>query len=170
MIEPGQLIYNVNRLGVNFLVDESDSSSTDILTPADLLAGLATQPDARMRLALIAVLLQRPDFAKYVHQATALLVELDKITLKLYYSAAHYLQIIYANQLLDVLGSYEKLPDYFSEELDIEKGILATEQLMQLAERHKKITGMPLNWYGTYNHAAQRVITRLKKEQAWAAV
>ena len=170
MTEPSQLIDNVNRIGVHFLVDESDTNSTDILTQAEILAGLATQPDARMRLALIAVLLQRPDFAEYVHQAIAPMVEPNKITLKLYYTAAHYLQIIYATQLMDVLGSHEKLPDCFSEELKIEKEIHATEQLRRLAERHKVITGIHLNWYGTYNHAAQRVITRLKKERTWAAV
>ncbi len=51
-----------------------------------------------------------------------------------------------------------------------EKDIPASDQLLRLAERHKVITGIPLNWYGTYNHAAQRVITRLKKERAWATV
>lgn len=62
------------------------------------------------------------------------------------------------------------LPDYYSEELNIEKDKAVTNQLMQLAERHKEITGLPLNWYGTYNFAAQRVITRLNKERSWATV
>ncbi len=170
MIEPKQLVDNVNRIGIHFLVDESFSDSTETLTPAELLAGLAAQSDARMRLTLIAVLLQRSEFARYAHQAIALMDDPIELTFKLYYTAAHYLQMIYANQLKDVLGSYDKLPDYFSEELKIEKDNHASDQLRRLAERHKVITGIPLNWYGTYNHAAQRVITRLKKERAWATV
>ena len=77
---------------------------------------------------------------------------------------------VYANHLNDVLGLYIKLTDYYSEELNIEKDISVEVELRQLAELHKEITGLPLNWYGTYNSAAQRVITRLKKEQAWAMV
>lgn len=102
-----------------------------------------------MRLTLIAVLLQRSEFAKYTHQAIALMDEPIELTFKLYYTAAHYLQMIYANQLKDVLGLYDKLPDYFSEELKIEKDNHASDQLQRLAERHKVITGIPLNWYGT---------------------
>ena len=57
----------------------------------------------------------------------------------------------------------DELPDYYSEELKIEKNKSATDPLKLLAERHKEITGLPLNWYGTYNSVAQRVITRLKR-------
>jgi hypothetical protein len=96
--------------------------------------------------------------------------EPQQLTFKLYYTAAYYLQIAYANQLNDVLGLYMKLTDYYSEELNIEKDIPVEDELRQLAELHKEITGLPLNWHGTYNSAAQRVITRLKKEQAWAMV
>ena len=170
MMEPNQLIDNMNRIGVHFLVDASNLGLTDSLTPAALLAGLAAQSDARMRLALIAVLLQRPDYANHAHEALELLDEPQQLTFKLYYTAAYYLQIAYANQLNDVLGLYIKLTDYYSEELNIEKDISVADELRQLAELHKEITGLPLNWYGTYNSAAQRVIARLKKEQAWAMV
>jgi hypothetical protein len=168
MTEPTQLIDNMNRIGVHFLVDESYSESTNPLSPAELMAGLVVQSDARLRLALVAVLLQHSDYAKDAHQALALMDKPHKLIFKLYYTAAYYLQNVYANQLQDVLNPYDGLPDYYSEELKIEKNNSATDQLKQLAERHKEITGLPLNWYGTYNSAAQRVITRLKKERAWA--
>jgi hypothetical protein len=168
MIEPRQLVDNMNRIGVHFLIDEGSSESTDSLSPAELMAGLAVQSDARLRLALIAVLLQRPDFAKEAHRALASMDKPQKLIFKLYYTAAYYLQKVYADQLQDVLSPYDRLQDYFSAELKIEKNKSATVQLKQLAERHKEITGLPLNWYGTYNSAAQRVITRLKKERAWA--
>ena len=170
MMETNQLIDNMNRIGVHFLVDASDPGLTHSLTPAALLAGLAAQSDARMRLALIAVLLQRPDYANHAHKTLELLDEPQQLTFKLYYTAAYYLQISYANRLNDVLGLYNKLTDYYSEELNIEKDNSVADELRQLAELHKEITGLPLNWYGTYNSAAQRVVARLKKEQAWAMV
>ena len=169
-MEPNQLIDNMNQIGVYFLVDASNPGLTDSLSPAALLAELVAQSDARMRLALIAVLLQRPDYGNYAHEALELLDEPQQLPFKLYYTAAYYLQIAYANDLNDVLGLYIKLTDYYSEELNIEKDISIEVELRQLAELHKEITGLPLNWYGTYNSAAQRVITRLKKEQAWAMV
>lgn len=94
MIEPKQLIDNINRIGVHFLVDVSYSESTDTLIPAKLLAGLTAQSNARMRSALIAVLLKRSDFAKDVHKALELMDEPLKLTFELYYTAAHYLQKI----------------------------------------------------------------------------
>ena len=170
MMETNQLIDNMNRIGVHFLVDASNPRLTDSLTPAALLAGLAAQSDARMRLALIAVLLQRPDYANYAHEALELLDEPQQLTFKLYYIAAYHLQIAYVNQLNDVLGLSIKLTDYYSEELNIEEDNSVAPELSLLAELHKDITGLPLNWYGTYNSAAQRVISCLKKEQAWAMV
>ncbi|MCJ7657865.1 MAG: hypothetical protein MUO67_01810 [Anaerolineales bacterium] len=170
MTEANILIDNLNRLGVHFLVGDGHSGLVDILEPAALISGLVSQSDSRIRLALIAVLLQRPDFANDAHKALDLLDEPQKLNFKLYYTAAHYLQVAYANQLLDLLGPYHMLPDYYSEELNIEKNKSVKNQLMQLAERHKEITSLPLNWYGTYNFAAQRVITRLNKERAWATV
>jgi len=170
MIEPKQLIDNLNRIGVHFLVGEGYPGLAEPLTPAELLAGLAAQSDARMRLALIAVLLQRPEYAEYAQESLELLDETQKLIFKLYYTAAHFLQIIYTDQFRDEFGNYYNLLDYYTEELHIEEDNSVANQLKRLADLHKEITGLPLNWYGTYHFAAQRVITRLRKEQAWATV
>ena len=58
----------------------------------------------------------------------------------------------------------------YSEELNILKEGSAKDQLGRLAELHQEISGLLLNWYGTYNYAAQRVITRLKVEEAWVTI
>ena len=73
MIEANILIDNLNRLGVHFLVGDGHSGLADILEPAALLSGLASQSDSRIRLALIAVLLQHPDFANDTHKTLDLL-------------------------------------------------------------------------------------------------
>ena len=167
MFDANNLLSEMNRIGVHFLVGDDHPGLAAPLTPAQLLGGLAAQSDARLRLALIAVLLQHPEYAQETPYSLEMLDDTQRLTFKLYYTAAHYLQLVYKNQLQDVLGQFLWLPDKYSEELNIMKGRAAKVQLKRLAKRHQEISGLSLNWYGTYNHAAQRVITRLKVEEAW---
>lgn len=170
MLEPKRLLDSLNHFGVHFLVGESHPRFTEPLPPAALLAGLTVQSDARMRLALIAVLLQRPEFAAEAEKVLDLLSVEQCTIFHLYYTASHYLQSSYYDQLIELLGVFEELPDLFSNQLDIPTNIPATDPLKKLAQRHQEITGLSLNWYGTYQHAARRVIARLKKEREWAIV
>jgi hypothetical protein len=167
MMEPNQLISQLNRIGVHFLVDEANPGLTEALSPARLLAELAQQSDARLRLALIAVLLQFPDFSEDANQALEILDEPQGLIFKLYYTGAQILQRLYSVQLQDVMREFTRLPDYYSEELQISRLGPAPEQLKQLAKRHQETTGLHLNWYGTYCHTAYRVIRRLKLERKW---
>lgn len=170
MNETHQLMQEMDRIGVHFIVGGSYPGPMDPLSPKELLAGLVAHSDARIRLSLIAVLLQHPDYASEVHNALELLPKPQDLALQLYYTAAHFLQVIYHRQLRHVSGQFQDLPDYFSKELHISTEGSATDQLKQLAQTHKKISGLPLDWHGTYRHAAQRVIARLQKEQEWARV
>jgi len=170
MIQANKLLAEMNRIGVHFLVGEDQLVLTEPLSPAALLAGLAAQTDARLRLALIAVLLQHPEFAEQSHAALEMLDDKHHLNFKLYYTAAHFLQIAYKIQLRNILGQFNMLPDFYSEELKITKVGSVTDQLKRLAERHKEISEVSLNWYGTYKHAAQRIITRLELEQKWVKV
>lgn len=167
MIDANNLLSNMNRIGVHFLVGDDNPGLAAPITPAQLLGGLAAQSDARLRLALIAVLLQHPEYSKYAPDALELLDDTQRLTLKLYYTAAHYLQLVYKNQLEDVLGQFLWLPDKYSEELNIIEDGAAKVQLNRLAKRHQEITSLSLNWYGTYIYAAKRVITRLIVEEEW---
>lgn len=164
-----QLTAEMHRLGVHYLVGDSQPGSGQPLSPAELLAGLTVQSDARMRSALIAVLLQFPEFARQAQTVVEMLDQPFHRIFQLYYTAAHYLQSVYKDGLTRVLGRRQKIPDYFSEELHIMQGDRpSSDPLRQLANRHQEITGLAINWYGTYHHVAQRVIARLEKEQEWA--
>lgn len=167
MTTTGQLIANLNRIGVHFIAGELDSTSIICLTPSEILAELAKHTDARLRLAIIVVLLQRPEFAQYADETLTRLEETGQITFMLYYTAAHILQKVYSQDLENVLGRIDELPELFSDNLGLDPSKAIPEQLIHLADRHKYLTGLPINWLGTYHHAAQRVIARLKKEQAW---
>ena len=57
MFEPERILSSLDYYKVHFLVGESYPGFEQPLAPPALLAGLAVQSDARMRLALIAVLL-----------------------------------------------------------------------------------------------------------------
>jgi hypothetical protein len=119
-------------------------------------------------MALIALFLYQPAFAKAVAEALEQLDETDQTKLKLFYTAAMLLQQIHAERLR-LLCPQETLPDLFSFELDIPLTGSPKVRLRQLAARHRVLSGWSFNWLGTYQYAAKRLITRLEKEAVWAA-
>ena len=47
------------------------------------------------------------------------------------------------------------LPDYFSTELNLHISADPEENLRELAKLHRALSGMKVNWLGTYKHAAR---------------
>ncbi len=164
-----QLVTELNVLGAPFLTGgDTDENLKATLPPAELLAALAKQTEARLRLAIIPLLLRRPDLASAVPEAVHRLDEPAQTTLKLFYTAAMLLQQIYGDHLAAVgVRPTEILPDLFSTELDLSKHVDPQSQLKQLAEQHRMSSGLAANWVGTYHHAAQRLLVRLEREQKW---
>ncbi len=167
-VSADELIGTLNALGVHFLAG-GEGIGTSPLPPARLLAALAEQTDARLRLAIVLLLLCRPEFAHAVPEATAHLAEPARTTLKLFYTAAVLLQQEYAVQLRSLLGRSEPLPDLFSKELQVPSAGSLEARLRRLGERHRVLSGLAVNWIGTYRYAAERLIKRLKWEAQWAA-
>jgi len=157
-----ELISALNALGVHFLAGGESGGLPPALPPARLLAALAQQTDARLRLAIVALLLCRPDLARAVPEAAAHLIEPALITLKLFYTAAVLLQQEYAAQLHHLLGQWEPLPGLFSEELQIPPTDNTEARLKRLGERHRALSGLAANWIGTYKYAAERLLKRLE--------
>ena len=169
MTDVNILLGELNRIGIHLVISNDYSYPAAQIAPEELLGGLASQNDARLRFALIAVLLQIPEYTQYTSKVLDILDEYHCIIFKLYYTASHCLQLLYMNQLHRVLGDFQFLPDKYSQELQIPQAGTIKDQLHQLAKRHQEISGLSLNWYGTYNHAAQRVIARLEVEEVWMA-
>lgn len=163
-----ELIGTLNALGVHFLAG-GESVGASPLPPARLLAALAEQTDARLRLAIVPLLLCRPEFAHAAPEAAAHLAEPARTTLKLFYTAAVLLQQEYEAQLRDLLGRYDPLPDLFSEELQVPLAGGPEARLKRLSERHRVSSGLAANWIGTYRYAAERLIKRKEWEAQWAA-
>jgi hypothetical protein len=163
--EADELVGALDGLGLHVL--SGGIKPSRVISPAELVAGLVMQSDARVRLALIGLLLYRPDFALAVPLATSSLSGHGLLTLKLYYTAAMLLQKKYDAQLSQLVGSREPLPDLFSKELAVSATGSFDARLKELGEQHKALVERGVNWVGTYHHGAKRLIKRLQCEVKW---
>lgn len=163
-----QIIAELERLGVRYLSRQMKIESVEMRAPDSLLAELITQPSSRVRLALIALLLARPDYAAYAAPALRTLGAQEAQTFKFFYTAAALLQRQYAKVLHEFLGAqWRELPDLFADEIGV-TGTSPAERLRSLAQRHAQWSGVRLNWAGTYESAARHLLRRWEMEQQWA--
>ena len=140
-----QLSNTLRSLGVNFLLGGQGSDAPLRKQPARLLAALAASDEARLRLSLIPLFLEHPEFAAHVRPVAAQIGSSARLTLQCYYSAAVWIGQKY----------HTSLPKYFSSELTLQTTGDPEENLRALAKRHAELSGMQVNWLGTYQHAAQ---------------
>lgn len=132
-----------------------------------LLAELALSDEARLRLALIPLLLKRPDFSGFVYASAEILPPTARINLQCYYTAAQLLQRKFSARLQHLLGQQAALPDLFTKELALQPCATVDEQLYNLAKRQAELSGEEINWLGTYEHAVQRFMLHLEKQKLW---
>ena len=168
-LEDERLIAELDALGVHFLWRLASVDRVDDMDPAKLLASLAAGREARVRLAIIPLLLHRPDFAAYVPEAFDLAPVDARLYLMCYYTAARYLQWKYRHEPARLDGAGALLPDLFSDELGLANVQDPDDGLADLAQRHATLSGEAINWLGTYQHAAERWLARLERERAWTA-
>ena len=167
VITNAQLAAELDALSVYFLRSDAPAATPYQLMPSLLMTALAASDEARVRLALIPLLLRHPTFARDALFACQALAATNQIVFKCYYTAARLLQQKYQARLALFTEDSALLPDLYGAEL----GILPTndpdQSLQQLAEQHAMLSGKPLNWLGTYEHAAQRWLTHMELRRAW---
>lgn len=164
-IHPSQLVDVLNTLGVIFLRGGTGRPTTT--APATLIAALAASPEARLRLALIPLLLTHPKFAEFIDEALPSLSPSAAVTLRCYYTAAFWLQAKCHARLVSVCGLKRDLPDLFSAELNLTGYTDPEAALCALAVRQAELTGRVLNWRGTYEHAVQSWLRFMEHENRW---
>jgi hypothetical protein len=142
-----QLTNALRALGVNFILGGQSKDSFLHKQPARLIASLAESEEARLRLSLIPLFLEHPEFSAHVQTVAQKLEPSARLTLQCYYSAAIWLAKKYQPQ--------KPLPDHFSKELHLHRTSDTDENLRALAQRHSELSGRRVNWLGTYQHAAQ---------------
>jgi hypothetical protein len=153
-----QLANALHALGVNFIMDGGSRASSLQKRPARLIAALAESTEARLRLSLIPLFLEHPEFASHVRKVADDLNPSARLTLQCYYSAA-----VWLGQKFQ--PHKNSLPDYFSEEINLSPTDDADENLQRLAKRHQELSGAQVNWLGTYQHAAQRWVSHSRQNK-----
>lgn len=141
-----QLTNALRALDINFILGGQSSHATLHKQPARLIAALAESDESRLRLSLIPLFLEHPEFALHIQAAAKKLDPSDRLTLQCYYTAAVWLGKKHQQP--------KSLPDYFSRELGLQLVDDPEENLQALAKRHKELSGTWVNWLGTYLHAA----------------
>jgi hypothetical protein len=127
------------------------------------------QPSARVREAVIAVLLSHPTYAKAAPAALAQLPAPEQLILRFYFTAAMLLQRQYADLLRPHLTDpWHWLPDLFSRELGVTGEGAPRERLERLGAAQRASTGSIVNWTGTYENVARKLIRRCQVEQRWS--
>jgi len=143
-----ELVNALERLNIRFILGAQSDEKTRSVDPVSLIAALAQSDDARLRLALIPLFLEHPEFSKYAPEVADQLDASARLTLQCYYTAAFCL-------LEENNPNGKHLPDYFSKELNLSFSGTCQENLHLLAKRHRELSGMAVNWLGTYLHAAK---------------
>lgn len=158
-----QLVSELWAWDVRFLMGRQ-FSSMPMLTPASLIASLAQSENARVRLSLIPLFLRHPEFASEVKRVDkSLSLQIHQLVLRFYYTAAFLLQRKYWERLVNIFGNQPQLPELFSTKLGISLDEDPEKALLQLANRHQILTGQFINWLGTYEHAAERLVKHMEK-------
>lgn len=150
-----QLTSALHVLGVNFLMGETYAQESFHRKPALLIAALAESREARLRLSLIPLFLEHPEFSKYVRQAVQGLGDSARLILQCYYTAALLLQKQYRTELDPLIGRKQSLPDLFSAQIGLPITANPRQDLKALAKQHESLSGARVNWLGTYQHAIQ---------------
>ena len=141
--------------GIYFVLGKSSDHVTLPMEPESLIAGLAKSQDARLRLALIPLFLNRPELSEYTWLVSKKIGKDGLITLQCYYQAALWLQALYHDQINVLIGEQPTLPDLFSSMLMGEVSAEPEQNLRVLARRHQQLTRNSVNWLGTYHHAVE---------------
>ena len=166
---PDTLAAALARLDVSFIMSNGRASGAYLANhPATLLASLSAQADARLRMAIIPLLMRHPQLAALVPRAVRNVLPHRRKILKIYYTAAMLLQQKYAAPLAELFGPLTPLPDLYSRELGVPQDSAAEMRLKALAAKHSETSGLALNWVGTYEHAAERFVKHAQKKREWA--
>lgn len=127
------------------------------LSPSELIIGLVESNEARLQLSLIPLFLRHPEFDKYVNEVVDKLNSSSQLILKCFYSAAVWLEQKHL--------STNSLEDLFSKELNITLSTNPAENLQSLAIQQQELSGEKINWFGTYEHAANIWLREIELQQ-----
>lgn len=156
-VNEDQLVSELWAWDVRFILGTAPNHPP-MLSPVDLIVGLAESMEARLQLSLIPLFLHHPEFSQHAKIASEKLKPNLQLLLKCFYSAAVWLE---QRHLLT-----NNLPDLFSKELGILPSENPEENLKKLAKRHQDLSSSKINWLGTYQHAAEIWLKEIELQKA----
>lgn len=166
-----QLVAELDLLGIHYLSRQTSYRATSVRAPAALLADLVQQPSARVRAAVIALLLSHPEYAEAVPAALERLGPEDRVLLQSFYMAAVLLQREHADRLRTFLASRWKwlpaLPQAAAE-FDLPIGGSPRESLAALGRQHRQKGRRTVNWVGTYEQVVGQLLRQWEAEARWS--
>jgi len=161
--EEERLVAELERLGIRYLSRRTSYQAPGVRPPEQLLADLVRQPHARVRSAVIALLLLNPRYAQAVPAALQRVSGRERLTLRSLYEAAFLLQQEHAERLGPLLGErWDWLPDLVSVDLGLPPGGNPRERLEVLDRELRRRTRVNANWMGTYEAVVEKLIRQLK--------
>ena len=162
-----KLVAELALLGIRYLSRQTPYQANKVRPPETLMADLVRQSSARVRAAVIAVLLAHPEYAAAVPAALERLPPRERLTLRWFYMAAVLLQQEHAARLRPFLTQWRWLPDLFSAELGLPAEGTPHERLALLGSKQRRRTRAAVNWAGTYERVAHKLIRRWEREVQW---
>jgi hypothetical protein len=168
--EEEKLVAELDLLGIRYLSRQTPYRSDKIRPPEELLADLIRQPSARVRATVIAVFLSHPEYAAAMPAALRRLHPPEQLTLQSFYLAAVFLQQEHAHRLRPFVASrWRWLPELpeASAELNLPAKGTPRERLVALGREHRRLAQAAVNWTGTYEQAAGRLLRQWEAETQW---
>lgn len=164
--EEERLVAELELLGISYLSRHTSHRAERVRPPDVLLTDLVRQPSARVRAAVIAVLLAHPDYAEAVPAALERTEPPEHRTLQLFYTAAVLLQQEYAERLRPFVAG-QRLSDRFTADLGLSDAASPRERLAALGRQHRQQTQAYVNWVGTYENVVRCLVRSWELEIQW---
>jgi len=164
-LEEERLVAELELLGIRYLSRQTIEKATIVRPPDVLLADLVQQSSARVRSAVIAVLLTHPELAEAIPAALERLGPIESQTLRFFYTAAMLLQQLHAALLLH--GTRQPLPPRFAVDVGLASNATPRERLLALGQQQRQQTGAAVNWVGTYENVARCLLRAWELEALW---
>jgi hypothetical protein len=160
-MEEEKLVAELSELGIRYLSRQKADRPSSVRPPDRLLVDLMRQPSARVRNAVIAVMLAHPEYADAVPAASRRLSPEEQASLRFFYLAAVLLQQEYEERLRPLQGAqWCQLPGLSGvlAELGVADQEAPREKLARLGREHRRRSGKYVNWAGTYEQAARQLL------------
>ena len=113
------LVAALREWGISWLAPGDAASDPALTSPETLLYALLRQPDSRLQLAIVPLLLRNPPLAAHIPRLVARLDARLALELQTLYMAAVYMQRHWKSRLGLYLDDMSLLPDLFSRQMGL---------------------------------------------------